>query len=479
MLAIAERLIFDEGLEWAFCDTDSMAIAKPHDLPEAEFYKKVDRIAGWFEQLNPYNFPGSILKIEDVNCSLNNPKIRQPLFVWAVSAKRYALFNIENGRPVIRKASAHGLGHLQAPYDKKKPAKGIPAPKAPLSKIGVEHWHHDLWWVIVKAAIDGHPDDAKFNHHPALKMPAASRYAATTPKYLRWFDEYNDGLPYAQKLKPFGFVSAFSALALIGVPSSKSKAKARTSPSGVPLKPVGPFDKNPAAAAENAFDRITRKPIAIAHLKTYRQALAQYHLHPEDKFLNGDYLDKGTTISRHVRVTEIEYIGKESNKWEDQYYFGFDPDEEIHYGSRPIGAMALYETIREILDVRGLRQTARDLNISRTTLSKLLKCQFAGCSTVDLQRYSRIAADINSEEERKFEQYTGLLEMAKSDAQKLGISEFASEIAYDPSNLQKIFSGERRINPKLVEALTHHFDRMFSQLRAASNLLTARRRPKT
>ena len=26
-------------------------------------------------------------------------------------------------------------------------------------------------------------------------------------------------------------------------------------------------------------------------------------------------------------MTEIEYIGKESNKWEDHYYFGFDPED--------------------------------------------------------------------------------------------------------------------------------------------------------
>jgi hypothetical protein len=156
MLALAERLILDEGLEWAFCDTDSMAIAKPENMPEAEFYEKVDRIVGWFSALNPYNFPGSVLKIEDVNYSLENSKKRQPLFVWAVSAKRYALFNIENGQPVIRKASAHGLGHLQAPYDETKPAKGIPAPRGKLDKIGVEHWHHDLWWLIANAAIDGH-----------------------------------------------------------------------------------------------------------------------------------------------------------------------------------------------------------------------------------------------------------------------------------------------------------------------------------
>jgi hypothetical protein len=475
MLGIAERLILDEGLEWAFCDTDSMAIAKTHDMSEAEFYERIDRIAGWFQQLNPYNFLGSILKIEDVNCSLQNPKIRHPLYVWAVSAKRYALFNIENGQPVIRKASAHGLGQLQAPYDGKKPAKGIPAPKAPLSKIGVEHWHHDLWWRIVKAAIDRHPDNVEFDHHPALKMAAASRYAATTPKYLRWFDEHNDGLPYSRKLKPFGFVSAFSAKPLIEVGLSKSKT--RKSPPGVQLKPVAPFHKNPAIAAQSAFDRVTRTPIAIEHLKTYQQALAQYHLHPEDKFLNGDYLDRGATIRRHVRVTEIEYIGKESNKWEDQYYFGFDPDEEIRYGSKPQAAASLFEAIQEIIAVRGLRETARDMIISRSTLSKLLKQQFADCSPADLQRYSRIVADINSEEEQKLQKYSQLLELAKLEVQKLGIAELARKIDFDQSNLQKIFSGERKLNLNLVNALTEYFDRVFSALRENLIPISERLRP--
>jgi hypothetical protein len=29
MLAITERLLIDEGLDWVFCDTDSMAFAVP------------------------------------------------------------------------------------------------------------------------------------------------------------------------------------------------------------------------------------------------------------------------------------------------------------------------------------------------------------------------------------------------------------------------------------------------------------------
>src|SRR5262249_8856508 len=72
-----------------------------------------------------------------------------------------------------------------------------------------------------------------------------------------------------------------------------------------------------------------------SHLKTYRQALAQYHLHPEAKFHHGDYLDRGPTARRHIEVTAIEHIGKEANRWEEQLYLGLDPEAQIAYGTTP------------------------------------------------------------------------------------------------------------------------------------------------
>lgn len=116
MLAITERLILDEGLDWAFCDTDSMAIAKQDEMPDADFAVRVERIRAWFTPLNPYGTRESLLKLEDVNFSVHNPKILEPLYCYAISSKRYALFNRDaKGRPVLRKASAHGLGHVRAP----------------------------------------------------------------------------------------------------------------------------------------------------------------------------------------------------------------------------------------------------------------------------------------------------------------------------------------------------------------------------
>jgi hypothetical protein len=44
-------------------------------------------------------------------------------------------------------------------------------------------------------------------------------------------------------------------------------------------------------AAKAAFDRETARPIPASELKTYAEALTQYHLRPEAKFLNGGFCD--------------------------------------------------------------------------------------------------------------------------------------------------------------------------------------------
>ncbi len=59
----------------------------------------------------------------------------EPLFCFPISAKRYALFNLDaEGKPVIRKASAHGLGHFVAPYGAEAESRGE-------RDSGVRHFH--------------------------------------------------------------------------------------------------------------------------------------------------------------------------------------------------------------------------------------------------------------------------------------------------------------------------------------------------
>jgi hypothetical protein len=73
-----------------------------------------------------------------------------------------------------------------------------------------------------------------------------------------------------------------------------------------------------AKAVANCFDRETGRHVPKSMLKTYRQSISAYHLHPESKFHNGDYLDRGTTRRRHVYAANVRNIGKEANEWEAQ-----------------------------------------------------------------------------------------------------------------------------------------------------------------
>lgn len=317
MLAAAEQLTLDQGLGWAFCDTDSIAMAKPDGMEAGEFYSRCEKVIDWFVSLNPYSKPGSILKIEDTNYNSAGELI--PLFCFAISAKRYALFNLDgSNKPILRKASAHGIGAYLAPYTEDNPSELTPKPIYPLNKIGVSLWQHDYWHQVISAALAGHPERIKLDWHPALNQPAIRRYGATSPALLRWMGKYNETRPYDEQVKPFGFMVAPMARSgawadpedpeIIETISRGRPTKAKS------LKPIAPFERDSAKAAASAFDRETGDAIPTDELKTYAEALALFHLSAEDKFENGAPWDRGITRRRHVVTTSVVLIGKEANK---------------------------------------------------------------------------------------------------------------------------------------------------------------------
>jgi hypothetical protein len=331
----------------------------------------------WFVGLNPYSFPGSILKVEDVNFDAKDGRTRVPLYCWAVSAKRYLLFNIgEAQRPVLRKASAHGLGHLRAPYDATNPAKDIPEPAISLDKLGVERWQHDFWWLIAVSALSENPNRVNLKLHHALGQPAISRYAATSPKRLRWFGGFNEGLPYAARVKPFGFLHAMFAKGALDKEAGEeiiAPGKIARRRVANTCKPVAPYDKDLARAVERAFDRDTRLPVPVTALKSYREVITGYHMHPESKFRNGELLDRGTTKRRYVHAVAFQNIGKEANEWEEQFYLGYDEEEQIDYGLGPKSKKDFLASLQNAIDETGQRVVACRSGVSRRTIARLME----------------------------------------------------------------------------------------------------------
>ena len=322
MLAIAERTVLDAGLDSAFCDTDSLAIVRPAKMSRSVFRKRVEEVIESFVSLNPYRKPGSILKLEDVNYGIKS-KTLEPLYVYAISAKRYALFNLDSkGRPVLRKASAHGLGHLIDPYRDDEAPAHLPEPQVPLKEIGVRRWQHDLWIKIIEAAIDGHPDQVALDWHSSLTSPAASRYSASSPELLKWLRKYNADKPYTEQIRPFGFLLVYTAKTGVLAPAlddddqdwDDDEFGPGRPPKDDKPRPIAPYNNDPVKALAAAFDRVTGEPVKPERLRTYAEMLAQYHISPESKFENGQFLDRGCTERRHVIAQSLVLIGKEANQ---------------------------------------------------------------------------------------------------------------------------------------------------------------------
>jgi hypothetical protein len=123
ILAMLEHEV-TKGGDWVFCDTDSMAIVTDHSpepQPGALTVDEINEIVDKFARQCPYEFGGSILKIEEENYHPDSGE-REPLYGFVISAKRYALGNLDrDGRFVVRRISEHGLGVYQDPEADAKP----------------------------------------------------------------------------------------------------------------------------------------------------------------------------------------------------------------------------------------------------------------------------------------------------------------------------------------------------------------------
>lgn len=345
---------------------------------------------------------------------------------------------------IVRKASAHGLGHLLAPYDNPS--------KSEKDNAKVAFWHREHWTAICEAALAGIDHNGEFIRDHRLNIPAASRYGANTPALLRWFSEYNSELPRSEQVKPFNFLLSFQARNLALLATSDPDAASWIQKRKPAPRPAGPYEKYPAKAAANAFDRAMKLPIPKRWLQTYTDVLRKYHLHTEAKFHGGFANASGKLWRRHIDAFAVRHIGKEAHNWEEDHYIGTDTESSIVHGDANINRAKYGEVILAARNKFGVR----DLRLAAAVGDSALKaaCEGDNCLQPEvLVRLVRAAYVLKLEECAKAEEEVALLESVRRAVENLGIQSVATAMNIDPSNLRKILAGKRMLPARLSSTL--------------------------
>lgn len=348
MLSLLERLVTDNEGTYAFCDTDSMAVVATKkggsirvgkQSVKTLSWKEVDQIVARFSKLNPYDrkiVPGSVLEIEKENFVKKTGK-RKQLYCYAISAKRYALFNLDSaGTPILRKVSEHGLGHLLPPtgLDEvlKNPESGADEDPEEEGKK-TPSWIKEIWnFIVLSDGMEKEADEPDW-----LDRPAISRLAISSAAMRRPFESYNKGKSYQDQIKPFNFMLS-AHVASFGHPPGVDEARFHLvtryntdSRQWLKMKWLDIYSgKKYSITTSGSSSR------GVVRIKTYRDVLDNYRRHPEAKSLgpDGEVCDrktKGILKRRQIEVMDFAYVGKESNRLEEvQTGLVHDEDEILN-----------------------------------------------------------------------------------------------------------------------------------------------------
>ncbi len=284
MLAMAEACLQEHRGYYAFCDTDSIAVSPRHWRP----------LQAFFQSLNPYDSREPLLKLEHDERDEGGKLL--DLWFYGISAKRYVLYRIVDGEPIIVDDgwSSHGLGHLLHGNREDVEARS--------------EWEKDLWTGIIRTA-NGEMTETELCDEYSGDH-AVTKYAVTKPSLHRRLRAINRSKNVAKQVKPFNFV-------LIGQPTEVGE-------DGEPIHPITKFTKNTQQAPFQPFiDYITGKQYpggSQLYWKTLPFVIRDYVNHPESKFRKGELT--GKLKRRHLRVEKRVYIGKEANEIEQSELLG-------------------------------------------------------------------------------------------------------------------------------------------------------------
>jgi DNA-binding phage protein len=148
----------------------------------------------------------------------------------------------------------------------------------------------------------------------------------------------------------------------------------------------------------------------------------------------------------------VEYIGKEANRWEEQFYLGELTEAQIDYGmSAPERRRVVNLVARAAkrFDQTALAETA---GISRQHLVEILAGN-TNPRNATLHALLRAIKALTENDQHKRNHSAIALDRLRDEFGCLGLTQAAQKLGQDPSNLRKVLMGIRRPSLALTNQL--------------------------
>ena len=352
LLALAEKCVTDAGGTYLFCDTDSLCVVADEKGGFARGGARADlgyvegadmrefapvpclsrdtvvKISERFAALNPYSFGGTILKVEDVNYVDGDPrKPFRDLYGYAISAKRYCLFEGKHVRKIVD-SKAHGIGYLMNPIHRK-------------SERGEDQFAAAFWQCVLQ----NEGISLKHEEPEWLDLPAMMRIPVSSPAVLGRLKDFCK--PYDFVLAPVVRDGDFNLDEEANKPILVTRfSKDSEEWSGATYYNVRTGDAYSITTGESHSDN------AIP-VRSYRSVVNAYVNNAESKFNGPDGNQcrpwtRGLLQRMHVVAREHRYCGKEFKRKLEQG----PVDHEVEFKCK------VYQSGRVAADAETLRQLA-------------------------------------------------------------------------------------------------------------------------
>lgn len=262
--------------------------------------------------------------------------------------------------PLLIKASEHGLGHLLNPIDPQRDDRD---------------WIRQAWNQIVYQAHALPAEPPQWLNRPAVGRTTITNF----PLLGEDFGKINAGKTYPDTIKPFNFLNT-AFVDRLDRPADEQR-----------MVLIAPYEPDSAkwldADWTNRYTgnryRITTQPSAgyerpqHVTIKTYRDVLADYANHPEDKSLGpsgglSETDSAGLLKRRPVSVEGVRHIGKESNRLEDVRAGIMQDVDEVSNSYDDYYTAVFLPTVVPKLREYGIRKTHRRTGISVGAVSAAL-----------------------------------------------------------------------------------------------------------